>query len=233
VIPLVVALVSFAALFVLWRVFYFFRDPERVPPPGDDVLAPADGYVVYAHAVRAGEVPVAIKARRTIPLEELTALPGLGGEGTLVGIFMTPASVHVNRAPIGGVIRRRVQRSANRNRSMVRVLTNLLLGRRPYAEDCRYLVENERNTIVIEGDRLTVAVTQIADEWVSNIVCRVAEGDTVERGARYGMIRFGSQADVFIPAAVPIQVVCREGERVKAGESILARIEPRAAATCP
>ena len=225
-IALVVALGSFATLFLLWRFYYFFRDPERLPPPGDDVLAPADGYVVYVHAVRAGEVPVAIKGRRSIPLEELTALSGIGGKGTLIGIFMTPASVHVNRAPIGGVIRQRVQRAANRNRSMVRVLTNLLVGRRPYAEDCLYLVENERNTIVIEGDRLTVAVTQIADAWVSNIVCRVAEGDTIERGARYGMIRFGSQADVFIPAGVPIQVLCREGERVRAGECILARIEP-------
>ena len=223
---LVVALGSFATLFLLWRFYYFFRDPERLPPPGDDVLAPADGYVVYVHAVRAGEFPVAIKGRRSIPLEELTALPGIGGEGTLIGIFMTPASVHVNRAPIGGIIRRRIQRATNCNRSMVRMLTNLLVGRRPYAEGCRYLVENERNTIVIEGDRLTVAVTQIADAWVSDIVCRVAEGDTIERGARYGMIRFGSQADVFIPAGVPIQVLCREGERVRAGESILARIEP-------
>ena len=204
----------------------FFATPSACPPRGDDVLAPADGYVVYVHAVRAGEVPVAIKGRRSIPLEELTALPGIGGEGTLVGIFMTPASVHVNRAPIGGVIRQRIQRATNRNRSMVRVLTNLLVGRRPYAEDCRYLVENERNTIVIEGERLTVAVTQIADDWVSNIVCRVAQGDTIERGSRYGMIRFGSQADVFIPAGVPIQVLCREGERVRAGETILARIEP-------
>jgi phosphatidylserine decarboxylase len=224
-IALAVALGSIATLFLLWRFYYFFRDPERVPPPGDDVLAPADGYVVYVHAVRAGEVPVAIKGRRSIPLEELTALSGMGGEGTLIGIFMTPASVHVNRAPIGGVIRQRVHRTTNRNRSMARVLTNLLVGRRPYAEDCHYLVENERNTIVIEGDRLTVAVTQIADDWVSNLVCRVAEGDRVERGGRYGMIRFGSQADLFIPAGAPIQVICREGEHVRAGESILARIE--------
>ena len=225
-IALAAALAGFATLFLLWRFYYFFRDPERRPPPGDDVLAPADGYVVYVHAVRAGEVPVAIKGRRSIPLEELTALPGIAGEGTLIGIFMTPASVHVNRAPIGGVVRRRVHRAANRNRSMARVLTNLLVGRRPYAEDCRYLVENERNTIVIEGDRLTVAVTQIADAWVSNIVCRVTEGDTIERGARYGMIRFGSQADVFIPAGAPIQVVCREGDRVGAGQSVLARVGP-------
>lgn len=232
-IAVVAALGSFATLFVLWRAYYFFRDPERLPPPGDDVLAPADGYVVYTHAVRAGEVPVALKGRRSIPLDELLGLPGLGGEGTLIGIFMTPASVHINRAPIGGVIRERIQKTTNRNRSMVRVLTNLLLGRRPYAEDCRYLVENERNTIVIEGDRLTIAVTQIADEWVSNIVCRVGKGDVVERGGRYGMIRFGSQADVFIPAGVPIHVVCREGERVKAGESVLARIELPFASTSP
>lgn len=223
---LLVAVCSFLTVFLLWRFWYFFRDPERVPPPGDDILAPADGYVVHVHAVRAGEVPVAIKGRRSILLEELTGLTQVGGEGTLIGIFMTPASVHINRAPISGVVRQRVRRAPSRNRSMVRVLTNLLIGRAPYAEDCRYLIENDRNTIVIEGERLSVAVTQIADDWISNIVCRVAEGDRIERGARYGMIRFGSQTDVFIPAGLPIRVLCRHGERVRAGESILARIEP-------
>jgi len=223
---LAVAVGGYAALFLLWRFYYFLRDPERVPPPGDDILAPADGYVVYACAVRAGEVPVAVKGQRSIPLVELTALPGFAAEGTLIGIFMTPMSVHVNRAPISGVIRRRVHRAVDRNRSMVRMFTYVLVGRRPYAEDSRHLVENERNTIVIEGDRLTVAVTQIADRWVSGIVCTPSEGDRVERGARYGMIRFGSQVDVFIPAGPAIRVACREGERVRAGESVLARVEP-------
>lgn len=219
---------GFVTLFVGWRFWYFFRDPERIPPPGDDVLAPADGYVVHVHKVRAGEVPVAMKGRRSILLEELTALTGVGGDGTLIGIFMTPASVHINRAPISGVVTRRVQRAANRNRSMVRVLTNLIIGRAPYAEDGRYLVENDRNTIVIKGERLTVSVTQIADDWISGIVCQVEEGHRVERGARYGMIRFGSQTDVFIPAGVPIRVLCRDGEHVRAGESVIARVEPSA-----
>ena len=223
---LAVAAVLYATVFLAWRFWFFVRDPERTPPPGDDILAPADGYVVYACPVRAGEVPVAVKGRTSIPLDELTAVPGLATDGTLVGIFMTPLDVHVNRAPIGGVVRRRVHRPAQHNRSLVRVWTNLMVGRRPYAEDCRHLVENERNTLVIEGERLTVAVTQIADVWVSRIVCRAAEGDRVERGARYGMIRLGSQVDVFIPAGPSIRLVCREGESVRAGESILARVEP-------
>lgn len=223
---LLVAVWGFMTVFLFWRFWYFFRDPERVPPPGEGILAPADGYVVHVHAVRAGEVPVAIKGRRSILLEELTALTRVGEEGTLIGIFMTPASVHINRAPISGVVTQRVQQRAHRNRSMVRVLTNLLIGRAPYAEHCRYLVENDRTTIVIEGERLTVAVTQIADDWISNIVCRVTEGDRIERGARYGMIRFGSQTDVFIPDGVPIRVLCRDGDYVRAGESVLAQIEP-------
>jgi phosphatidylserine decarboxylase len=223
-----VAVGGYATAFLLWRFWFFVRDPERTPPPGDDVLAPADGRIVYACPVRAGEVPVAVKGRRSIPLEELTALPGFATDGTLVGIFMTPLNVHVNRAPIGGVVRRRVHRPAPRNRSLVRVWTNLMVGRRPYAEDCRHLVENERNTLVIEGDRRRVAVTQIADVWVSRIVCRLAEGERVERGARYGSILLGSQVDVFIPAGPSIRVVCREGERVRAGESVLARVEPGA-----
>jgi len=225
-IGLAVAAGAYATVFLLWRFWFFLRDPERTPPAGDDILAPADGYVVYACPVRAGQVPVAVKGRCSIALDELTAVPGLATDGMLVGIFMMSLNVHVNRAPIGGVVRRRVHRPAPRNRSLVRLWTNLMVGRRPYAEDCRHLVENERNTLVIEGERLTVAVTQIADVWVSRIVCRPDEGDRVERGARYGMIRLGSQVDVFIPAGPAIRVVCREGESVRAGVSVLARVGP-------
>jgi len=220
---------AFIGLFAIWRFFWFFRDPERIAPPGDDVLSPADGFVIYVHPIRAGEVPIAMKGRRSIRLEELLGISGTPADGFLIGIYMSVFDVHVNRSPIRGIVGRRRHLQGRRNRTMGRMFANLLIGRRPYAENSRHLVENERNTVVIEGDGLVAAVTQIADAWANRIVCRLAEGDRVERGERIGLIRMGSQVDVFLAGSdrVAITPVCRERQHVRAGESVLARVDRR------
>ena len=68
-----------------------------------------------------------------------------------------------------------------------------------------------------------VTVTQIADLWVDRIVAHVAVGDTVERGEQYGMIRFGSQCDVFVPDALVDEITVRPGNYVFAGETTVVR----------
>ncbi|MBI3070950.1 MAG: phosphatidylserine decarboxylase [Deltaproteobacteria bacterium] len=224
-VALLITVSAFLALFALWRFFWFFRDPDRTPPPGDGILAPADGFVVYAHRVERGEIPVALKKRRTIPLDELTSLPGLAGaSGLQIGIFMTAFNVHVTRAPIAGVVRERIHTPRTRNRTMARMFANILLARRPIADDSAHLVENERVTTVIEGERGIVAVTQIADAWASWVVCNVSPGDHIERGARFGMIRMGSQVDLFIPDSPTSRAepVCAVGQQIRAGESVVA-----------
>lgn len=218
-----VATGAFLALFALFRFWWFFRDPERVPPPGGGLLSPADGFVVYVHEVVGGEVPIAIKQRRSIPLAELTGLAPLGERGLLIGVYMTSLDVHVNRAPIQGRVVRAVRTRSRRNVAMARMFTNVLVQRRPYETDCEHLVRNERHTIVIEGS-LTVAVTQIADVWASQVICNVHEGDSVERGARFGMIRMGSQVDLYIPDADGVEVACMVGQHVLAGTTLLARV---------
>ena len=92
-------------LYVYWRFFFFFRDPDRVTPEGKNIIAPADGTVVYIKKVNKGEIPIAIKKRRSINLEEIFKYKSKFPEvAYLVGIFMHPTSVHVNRAPISGNI---------------------------------------------------------------------------------------------------------------------------------
>jgi phosphatidylserine decarboxylase len=220
-----VGLGGFAALFALWRFYWFFRDPARSPPPGDGVLAPADGTVVYVHRVAAGEVPVAVKQGRNLRLSELFGLEELAGEGLLIGIFMSAFDVHVNRAPISGRVKRRTYAAPRRNRTMGRTFANLLAGRRPLADGADYLVENERNTLVIEGERLCCAVTQIADLWARRILCGVREGDLVVRGERYGRICMGSQVDLFVPS-VAVVPRCQVGQHVRAGETVIAELAP-------
>jgi phosphatidylserine decarboxylase len=88
--------------------------------------------------------------------------------------------------------------------------------------------ENERATTIIEQGDLQVAVVQIASRLVRQIASFVHAGQEVALGQRIGVIRLGSQVDLVLPARRDIQVTVRPGERVRAGESIVALVERRA-----
>ncbi len=160
----------------------FFRDPERTPPglPAA-VLSPADGKVVDVSEIEDRFVGPAVR----------------------LSIFLSPLDVHVNRAPIGGIVR-----------AVEYVSGRFLAAYRPEASE-----ENERCTVALEGDRTRVRVTQIAGVVARRVVCRARPGDKLEAGERYGLIRFGSRTDLIVPRTTEIRV--RVGERVVGGESIM------------
>lgn len=207
--------------FLAWRFYYFFRDPPRRVPAGRVVVSPADGVLLYTRRVVGGEVPSPIKNGVPVPLEEWVGAVPCPGNGTLVGIYMTPLSVHYNRAPVAGHVTRVVPRaSRGENLSMTRTFMRLLWGMRPYEEDSRYITQNARNTIAIDGDAPMVMV-QIADRYVREVDCFVAEGERVEAGQKVGMIRMGSQCDLYVPDDSRVTLDCRPGARVYAGETVL------------
>ncbi|WP_307786556.1 phosphatidylserine decarboxylase [Rhodococcus sp. KRD197] len=212
-------------LFLYWRLRFFFRDPHREPPADTRaVVAPADGFVTYVKRVERGAIPHATKKGRSIPLEEFTSMNS-SASGYLIGIYMSEYSVHRNRIPVAGIVSFRQHRSAAPfNKSMARVGANLLTRHTPYDDGCDYILTNERLTIAIthrSGSVLTV--TQIADLWVDRIVANVAVGQEVSRGEQYGMIRFGSQCDVFLPDELVEEVTVTPGQYVFAGQSVVAR----------
>ncbi|GAA2052390.1 phosphatidylserine decarboxylase [Williamsia deligens] len=215
---------SAGAVVAWWRLRFFFRDPVRTPPDNRHaVVAPADGVVTYVKRVDRGQVPFAIKKGRTIPLHEFTDI-ATDSSGFLVGVYMTEYSVHRNRSPIAGTVVARRHRAADPfNRSMARVGANLLARQTPYDEGCDYLMTNERLTIGVRHPGGAVAtVTQIADLWVNRIVAHVDVGESVARGEQYGMIRFGSQCDVFLPDELADRITVRPGQYVFAGTTTIA-----------
>jgi phosphatidylserine decarboxylase len=186
--------------FLLWLglvfglfTLFFFRDPERVPPdwPGA-VVAPADGRVV------------AVGTR--LPPPEL----GLPPEPRpYVGIFLSVLDVHINRAPVGGQVRRVVYRP----------------GAFIDASLDKASETNERNALLIVtpgGEE--VAVVQIAGLIARRIVCWAREGSFLRTGERFGLIRFGSRTDLYLPPGTAIRV--REGQRMVGGESVIAELAP-------
>lgn len=209
--------------FLFWRLHWFFRDPARQAPPGEVIVSPADGVVLYVHRVEGGHAPCPVKKGVRLPLDEWVGAVDHPGEGTLIGIYMTPLSVHFNRAPVGGRVTRVVPRPARgENLSMTRTFMRLLWGMQPYEEGSRYITENARNTIVIDGPQPAIVV-QIADAYVKEIDCFVEEGQDIACGAKVGMIRMGSQCDLFLPDGHGAHITCKPGDRVIGGETVLGR----------
>ena len=200
---LVVALFASAAV-GLWR---FYRDPERSPPADDDaILSPADGQVVYVRHAERGELPVLTKSGRNYTVEELTHTSLEEDSVVVIGIALNFLDVHVNRSPVGGSVSH-----AERHPGAFYSL------KRPEA-----VFENERATIVVQGARGDVATVLIASRLVRRIVLYVKAIDRVVPGARIGAIRFGSQADVIF-ARESARVLVEVGDRVRAGETVIAR----------
>jgi phosphatidylserine decarboxylase len=135
------------------------------------------------------------------------------GDWRRVSIFMSIFDCHVNRAPLAGTLRRIVYTP----------------GKFLNAELDKASQDNERNGLVLDTDHGPVAVVQIAGLVARRIACFPAEGDGLLAGERFGLIRFGSRVDVYLPAGAG--VVVAEGQTAIAGETIIARFGSAVAET--
>ncbi len=185
------ALAAVVSVFGLWPLgvffllvaafmVYFFRDPERTAPVGDDlVISAADGRVTRIDTTPAGKV---------------------------VSVFLSPVDVHINRSPISGRV----------------IKAEYIPGKkRPATGDDSSLV-NERNSLTIEGAKMTVVCTQIAGILARRIVCRAKVGDELKAGERFGLIKFSSRTDLLMPSEVEILV--KIGDRVVGGMTVIAKL---------
>ena len=89
--------------YLYWRYVWFFRNPLRVPPPGESIVSPADGTVVYVSKVEPRQEVIMIKQGLPATLTDIVR-EDLAAPKILIGIFMSPFSVHYNRAPLAGKI---------------------------------------------------------------------------------------------------------------------------------
>lgn len=180
-----------AAGITVWC-YYFFRDPIRSVPQGDDLLlSPADGVVSLI--------------TETVAPAELD----LGDEPRIrVSVFMNVFNCHVNRMPFSGTIKKIVYHK----------------GKFVNASLDKASEHNERNVLSIEhASGATIAVVQIAGLVARRIVCFTQDGAKLEAGDRFGLIRFGSRLDIYLPPGVQPSVTL--GQTTTAGETILAHLD--------
>ena len=174
---------SALTLFVL----YFFRDPApALPQDAGLVVAPGQGRVIDIVEV---EEPTFLEAR-----------------ARRITIFLSIFDVHVQRAPVSGVVEHR----------------DYVPGKYLVAWEEKASEENERASVGITTSHGRVLVKQIAGLVARRIITDPVVGDSVDRGERIGLIRFGSRVDLFVP--LHWEITCATGDRVRVGVTPLARL---------
>lgn len=159
---------------------------------------------------------------REVPLDELTLVSPadgvvmdverifedqfLNGESIRVRIFLSVFNVHINRCPMAGTVAFRSYRAGQ-----------MIPAFKSHASEL-----NEKNYVGIRNKNLQILVTQVTGFIARRIVCWVKQGDTVSKGERFGLIKFGSCTEIFVPTNVAIMV--SPGEKVRGGISVIGRV---------
>jgi phosphatidylserine decarboxylase len=170
-------------------VLQFFRHPRRrISPDELHVICPADGKVVVIEETEEQEY---FKDRRL-----------------QISVFMSPVNVHVNRNPVGGLVK----------------FFKYHPGKYLVAWHPKSSTDNERTTVVIENTLgIPVLFRQIAGALARRIVWYVKEGDEVKQGDQFGFIKFGSRVDLFLP--IGTEILVEKGQVVKGGITVLAQFK--------
>ncbi len=157
---------------------FFFRNPKRTPPKGENlIVSPADGKVI-AIEEREGDITISI--------------------------FMSLFDVHVNRAPLDGVVERMEYKKGKFYPAFRKDLTK----------------DNERNIIFIRSGNFNYSIKQVAGIIARRIVCYVRRGSRLKKGEVIGIICFGSLVEVSLPKD-HVDIVVTKGKKVKAGETVI------------
>lgn len=223
-----IALLCFIVAFLTasWylRHVWFYRDPLRKPAKkGRVIISPADGQVIYIKQFTQKKV-ISNKLSEAIEIKEITKLPLKESEGWLIGIYMSPLDVHYNYAPCSGKVVKIHHSPSQVNFPMVDLweyikLTYLRHTVNLFAK--RFHLTNERNTIYIKGQNLSLAVVEIADKFVNKISCYVKEGEEIRTGQKISFIERGSQVDLAI-FKKDLKLEVEVGDQVYGGQTILA-----------
>lgn len=140
-----------------------------------------------------------------VGIDDVPNAPFLDGPAKRVSIFLSILNVHINRSPISGKV-------AYRNYNPGKFLP---------ANCDKASLDNEQNSIGIDDGGYKVLVRQIAGIIARRILCWVNPGDSVTRGERFGLIRFGSRTEILMPPTAVVLV--QNGDKVKGGETVIAR----------
>lgn len=208
VLAFVISIVILPGLAYIGIQIRFWRSPRRkLTAKNSEIVSPADGNIIYINKIEGNDDFVSIKNGRLSELHEFTQTDLIKKPCWHIGINMTPFDVHKNCSPIDGKI----------------IQSKHVTGEFHSLKEFVSLTENERHTYVIGNDDYSVGVVQIASRRVRRIDSYVKEGQSIGKGEWIGMIRFGSQVDLFLPIDSEIRVNLKD--QVFAKKTIMAEIK--------
>ena len=144
---------------------------------------------------------------RVVEVRSPVEAPHTSHPSTKVGVFMSALDVHINRFPVNGTVKKIVYQA----------------GKFLVASLNKASEHNERNALIIEDQKgREFVVVQVAGLIARRIVCYLRDGDQCRQGERFGLIRFGSRLDIYMPTNTSVEV--KKGDRVRAGQSIIGRL---------
>ena len=183
----------------------FYRDPKRAIPKGKNIVSPADGKII--NILKTDSNKIRVNKGFLGKIETLTK--EVAKECYVVSIFMSPLDVHVNRAPIDGIVE-----STKHER-----------GKFFAAYEIEKSLQNEKNEIVIKNKKIgKVKVIQIAGFLARRIICTVNKNEKINKGQRIGKIVLGSQVTLIIPSK-NTNLRIKNGQMAKAGSTIIADLK--------
>lgn len=222
---LLVSLLILVGAYAFWRYYWFWRNPQRHAPPGDGLVSPADGTVVYVVEAAPNEPIISYKQGVAASINDIVR-EDLKESKILIGIFMSPFGVHYNRAPMNGTImsvNHYPAKKTNLHMSAMHFFT--LIGKHPMYAHSGHIVQNNRAVTHLQGEiggqTKSCYMVQIGGGSVNGIDVYPKRGDFIKRGEVYGMIRIGSQVDVIFTKAPNMRAQVRPGDKVRAGETVV------------
>jgi phosphatidylserine decarboxylase len=196
---------SLIAILILIILFLlnFYRDPKRNIPKGNNIVAPADGKVISILKISKDSTNI----KKSLFGKIKTLTKDIAKECYVVSIFMSPLDVHINRAPVNGIVRS----------------IRYSKGRFFQAYNLEKSLQNEKNEIIIQNKQLKVKVIQIAGFLARRIKCHIRKNQKVNKGDKIGMIALSSQTTLLIPIGVDLKI--KLNQHVKAGSTIIADLK--------
>ena len=190
------------AFLLFWKII-FLRNPKRTSPKGKNIVSGADGKVIDVVPFDGkSEVTFFKNNKRYLGIIN-TLTSDISKKGYIVSVFMSPLNVHYNRSPIDGEVL-----SVKHTKGKLLPVNSIENG-----------LLNEKSEMIIKGD-LKLKVIQIAGLLASRVITYVKQGKKINKGEVFGLINLGSQVTLILPSNVEIKV--KKGDKVRAGESVIA-----------
>ncbi|MEP6990457.1 MAG: phosphatidylserine decarboxylase [bacterium] len=209
----IMVVLALLGAFAWWRFQFFHRRPTRTMPPGDALLAAADGRILYVEDVSLDGAPA------NAYHERVQSAFGVRGDWTVVATYLSIFDAHFVRAPVGGRVKFHHMLPVGRNASMGASFLFAAL-RRPLPVGHRGYLEKNEFLGVSFDDGPPVLLVLMADWWIDQIVPIVSAGERVARGQVIGKIQMGSQVDLWVPSGA-LGTPPTIGDPMRAGETTL------------